>query len=155
MKKEYKTYALLSVVLIVWGLIGFRLVKAINPSGEAQMNEVITEKFSPKTIAERETFDIIADYRDPFLGTIKSKETVVQKKISRPVKKDIPKKNITYTGFIIDQGSNDKLFFVTIDGQQHMVGIKNTVNGVTLIDGTKSFIKVSYFGISEKITLNK
>lgn len=155
MKKQYKTYALLSLVLVVWGLIGFRLVKAINPSTEPQKNATITEKFSPKTITERERFDIIADYRDPFLGTIKTKKSTVNKKISKPIKKDIQKKNITYTGFIIDKGSNDKLFFVTIDGKQHLMGLKNTINDVTIIAGTKSFIKVAYYGTSEKIVLNQ
>jgi hypothetical protein len=152
-KKQYKTYLLLSIVLIVWGLIGYRLIKAVNPSVEPQNTLLIDEKFIPQKIADRERFTIVADYRDPFLGTIKTKEQNAKKKTAKPVKKEIPTKEISYTGFIIDKDSDEKIFFVKIDGQQQMMSLKNTVNEVTLLQGTKSFIRISYGGISKKIIL--
>ena len=110
-------------------------------------------RFVPKEIKEREQFTIVADYRDPFLGTEKTPVTSPKKKISKVIKKEVPKKNISYTGFITDNASKQKIFFVTIDGQQQMMGLKDTFKDVKLTNGTNSYIKVSYNGISEKIIL--
>ncbi|SHK12457.1 hypothetical protein SAMN04488007_2087 [Maribacter aquivivus] len=153
MKKQYKTYLLLAVVLLVWGMIGYKFVSAINPSVESDNSAVTAEKFVPKEIKEREQFAIVADYRDPFLGTMKTPASGRKKKVSKTVKKELPKKNISYTGFITDKASKQKIFFVTIDGQQQMMGLKDTFNEVKLVQGTNSYIKVSYNGISEKIIL--
>ncbi|WP_208295872.1 hypothetical protein [Maribacter caenipelagi] len=143
----------MAVVLLVWGIIGYKFVSALNPTIESNATAVIADKFVPKEIKEREQFTIVAEYRDPFLGTIKNPASNRKKKVSIIVKKDLPKKNIVYTGFITDKGSKQKIFFVTIDGQQQMMGLKDTFKEVKLIQGTNSYIKVSYNGISEKIIL--
>ncbi|WP_437368397.1 hypothetical protein [Maribacter litoralis] len=153
MKKQHKTYLLLAVVLLVWGMIGYKFVSAINPSVESNDKVVVADKFVPKEIKEREQFTIVAEYRDPFLGTIRNPASNRRKKVSIIVKKDLPKKNIVYTGFITDKGSKQKIFFVTIDGQQQMMGLKDTFKEVKLVQGTNSYIKVSYNGILEKIIL--
>ena len=153
MKKQHKTYLLLAVVLLVWGMIGYKFVSAINPAVESDNSVAIAERFVPKEIKEREQFTIVADYRDPFLGTEKTPVTSPKKKISKVIKKEVPKKNISYTGFITDNASKQKIFFVTIDGQQQMMGLKDTFKDVKLTNGTNSYIKVSYNGISEKIIL--
>lgn len=154
MKKQHKTYLLLAVVLLVWGMIGYKFVNAVNPSIENNNNSAVTvEKFVPKEIEEREQFTIVANYRDPFLGTMKNPASNQKKKVSKIVKKDLPKKSIVYTGFITDKGSKQKIFFVTIDGQQQMMSLRDTFKEVKLVQGTKSYIKVSYNGITEKINL--
>lgn len=153
MKKQHKTYLLLAVVLLVWGMIGYKFVSAINPSVENNNTAVTAEKFVTKEIKEREQFTIVADYRDPFLGTMKTPSSSRKKKVSKTVKKELPKKNISYTGFITDKASKQKIFFITIDGQQQMMSLKDTFKEVKLIQGTNSYIKVSYNGISEKIIL--
>ncbi|MEP2236881.1 MAG: hypothetical protein ABJI22_00895 [Maribacter sp.] len=153
MKKQHKTYLLLAVVLLVWGMIGYKFVSAINPSIENNDSAVKAEKFVPKEIKEREQFTIVANYRDPFLGTIKTPASNRKKNVSKTVKKELPKKNINYTGFITDKANKQKIFFVTIDGQQQMMSLKDTFKEVKLVQGTNSYIKVSYNGISEKINL--
>ncbi|WP_218822518.1 hypothetical protein [Maribacter sedimenticola] len=153
MKKQHKTYLLLALVLLVWGMIGYKFVNAINPSTNIPQLVDSSEKFVPKIIKERESFSIVADYRDPFLGTIKKPKSGIRKTAVKPVKKEVPKRNVTYTGFITDKGNNQKIFFVTIDGQQQMMSLNDTYQEVKLVQGTKNYIKVVYKGISEKISL--
>ena len=147
-KKKHKTYLLLALVLLVWGMIGYKFVNAINPSTETPQLVAANEKFVPKKIKERENFSIVADYRDPFLGTVSTPNSGMRKTAVKSVKK-----NITYTGFITDKGNNQKIFFVTIDGQQQMMSLNDTFKEVKLVQGSKSYIKVVYKGNSEKISL--
>jgi hypothetical protein len=152
-KKQHKTYLLLALVLVVWGMIGYHFVNAINPPTKTPQLVASNEKFVPKKIKERENFSIVADYRDPFLGTVKTPNRGMRKTAVKTLKKEVPKKNITYTGFITDKGNNQKIFFVTIDGQQQMMTVNDTFQEVKLVQGTKSYIKVVYKGVSEKIAL--
>ena len=154
MKKQHRTYLLLAFVLLVWGIIGYRFVNAINPSKEDPQVITTNEKFVPKKIKKREDFSIVADYRDPFLGTVKTPTVDKKKTLSKSIQTKIPKKNIVYTGFISDQGTVPNIFFLTIEGQQQMMSLNDTFQEVKLIKGTKSYIMVSYNGSSEKISLN-
>lgn len=153
MKKQHKTYLLLVLVLLVWGMIGYKFVNVINLSTNTPQLVASNEKFVPKKIKEREIFSIVADYRDPFLGTIKKRNSGMRSNAVKSVKKEVPKKHITYTGFITDKGNNQKIFFVTIEGQQQMMSLNDTFHEVKLVQGTKSFIKVVYKGIYEKISI--
>ncbi len=154
MKKQYRTYLLLAFVLLVWGIIVYKFVNAINPSEENPQVLTANEKFIPKRIKKREDFTIVADYRDPFLGTVKTPTVEKKKIVSKPIKIEVPKKNILYTGFISDQGTKPNIFFVTIEGQQQMMSLNETFQDVKLVQGTKSYIRVLYNGSSEKISLN-
>lgn len=155
MKKQHKTYLLLVIVLLVWGIIGFQFVRAINPSTSTTESSARNEKFEPKKIKERDTFSIVADYRDPFLGTVRISEDRPKKTSKKPLEKEIPKKKIAYTGFVTDGSKNQRIYFVTIEGQQLMMDVNDIVHEVKLVKGTKSHIQVSYNGISETISLNQ
>ncbi|CAG2532851.1 hypothetical protein MAR621_03045 [Maribacter dokdonensis] len=154
MKKQHRTYLLLAIVLLVWGIIGYRFVNALNPSKEDPQVITTNERFVPKKIKKREDFSLVADYRDPFLGTVKTPTADKKKPVPKPIQAKVPKKNIVYTGFISDQGTVPNIFFVTIEGQQEMMSLNDTFQEVKLIKGTKSYITVSYNGSSEKISLN-
>lgn len=152
-KKQHKTYVLLALVLLVWGVIGYKVVNVINPSTETSQTASLSGKFVPKQIKEKESFSIVADYRDPFLGTVKTPNKSTRKIAVTSVQKEIPKKKISYTGFITDKGKNQKIFFITIEGQQQMMSLNDTFQDVKLLQGTTNYIKVLYKGTSEKIAL--
>jgi len=157
MKKQNKTYLLLAVVLGIWGSIGFKFLSAVNPSTQEIAQVTSDQIFVPKDIKEREVFSIVADYRDPFLGTVKAPKKVAKKTSKEPVvkKAPIPTKSIQYTGFITDKSSKQKIFFVTIDGQQQMMSLNDTFQEVKLIRGTKSSIRVKYDGRTQNISLTE
>jgi len=156
-KKQNKTYLLLAIVIGIWGIIGFKFLNASNPNGQ-EIAEVTSDQiFVPKQIKEREIFSIAANYRDPFLGTVQAPKKKIKKRTATTIKKKetVPQKLIQYTGFITDSRSNQKIFFVTIDGQQQMMSQNDTFQEVKLIRGTKSSIKVRYNGRTQTIAITQ
>ncbi|MBS9464164.1 hypothetical protein KIM67_17205 [Flagellimonas sp. 389] len=151
MSKNVKTYLLLGLVLAIWGIIGFRILGVFSPEREAV---VAVEKlnFKPKEIVERDTFSILADYRDPFLGTLSAtkKKTGTS---SRPKPPVVAFPNIMYTGLITDQQTKANIFFVTIAGKQFLMQKRGMENEVTLISGNGKHIKVRYKGKLKTIPL--
>lgn len=151
MKNKNKTYLLLAIVLVVWGILGLKIVGAINPEPNEDHITVITEKFVPKAIKKRDTFSIVANYRDPFLGTL-PKGTHKKKRVA-PKKEKLPEKNILYSGSIMDAQTKKRIFFVNIDGQQHMLSKNDAVDEVRLVSGNTNWIKVKYQGKTKTISL--
>lgn len=156
MKKNQKTYLLLALVLTVWGILGFRIVKTVNPSAEELPMATNIGKFRPEVIKQRNTFSIVANYRDPFLGTLpKSNIPKKKKKAVTPKKEVLPDKDIRYTGLIGESTTGKKIFFLTIDGQQQMLNEKGVFNEVELISGSFQKIKVRYNGKTKSIPLTQ
>lgn len=157
MKKQNKTYLLLALVIGVWGIIGFKFFSAVNPSNDQIAQVTSDEVFIPKQIKERETFTILANYRDPFLGTVQApkKKMIKAKTSASKPKKVTPTKSIQYTGFITDKTSKQKIFFVSVDGRQQMMSLNDTFQNVKLIRGSKSDIRVRYEGRTQNISLSE
>jgi hypothetical protein len=153
MKSNKKTYILLTLVLIIWGLLAFRIVKTLNPTEENSDPIQITELDIPKVKIKRDTFSIDGNYRDPFLGT--SPTPIKKRKVTKSKKIEAPKRNITYQGSVALNDSGDRMFFVSIDGQQHVFEKRKKIDGVTLISGDKKSIKVKYKGHQETLTLQQ
>ena len=155
MKKNNKTYLLLAVVIGIWGFIGFRLLNVVNPGPIKNAQIVSNETYVPKQLKARDTFSLALNYRDPFLGAViapkKAKKIVAKKE----VKPKAPEKAISYTGFITDKASQQKIFFLTIEGQQHMMALNDVVQGVKLIQGTKNNVKVRLDGNTRTIALKE
>ncbi len=154
MKKQTKTYVLLGLVALIWGLIGFRILGALSPQ-PAAAPEVSTSSFSPTSVKERDTFSIVANYRDPFLGTLATK---AKKKI--PVRRTAPKEtvpavDIRYTGFITDKNTRQKVFFLSINGQQHLMSAKDKIENVTLLSGTRNTVRVRIGNKLRTVTLTQ
>jgi hypothetical protein len=152
MKKSKKTYALLALVLGIWGFLGFKIVGAMNPDENIPIISAVPKAFTPKEIKKRETFEIAANYRDPFLGTLPKSnlpKKVVRKKVVK--KPALPKKNIAYSGSVGQNGSNNRMYFVSIDGQQHIMSKNESIGEVTLLWGDSESIKVKYPGHTETI----
>jgi hypothetical protein len=153
MKSNKKTYLLLTLVLIIWGLLAFRIVKTLNPTEEKKEPIEITTSDIPEITIKRDTFSISGDYRDPFLGTLPKKTR--KSKISKPKKIEVPKRNITYQGSVALNDSGDRMFFVSVDGQQHVFEKRKEIDGVMLISGDKKSIKIKYKGHRETHTIQQ
>ncbi len=144
----------MALVLGIWGIIGFKVIKVANPAPRS-VNDMGTDGiFVPKQLKKRDTFSIVANYRDPFLGLVHAPKKT-RKTVPKKVKEQASEKIITYTGFITDKASNQKVFFVTIDGQQQMMGLNDIFKEVKLLGGTKDKIKVRYNGSTLNITLKQ
>lgn len=150
MSKQAKTYVLLAVVLVIWGLIGVKVVGALSPDMEAEKLEQPTVVL-PRQNIKKDTFQLIANYRDPFLGTFPKSQTKKKKTVSKQPPK--VKKNIVYSGSVSATDNSGALFFVTIDGQQFVMSKRQEENGVKLLSGNNTSIRVRYDGISETVQL--
>lgn len=150
LNKNIRTYVLLAVVAIIWGIIGFKVVNTVSPDTPEKVSSE-SVGFKPITPLKKDTFGITAQYRDPFLGTWPKKK---KGNPTAMAKKNIaPKRNITYTGSIANKDQKKNIFFVTIEGKQSLMKIGQTVNEVKLVSGSAKHIRVRYNGRAETITL--
>ncbi len=142
MKKQTKTYLLLGLVLCIWGAIAVQFFGGINKE------ELLIEKnqkvnFIPIPKQDRDTFSILADYRDPFLGTFQKKKASIKRE-QRPPKTAEPEVLIEYTGLVMDADAKNQIFFMSIDGEQLLMKKGQKLKAVTLISGTKDKVKIRY-----------
>ena len=108
MKKNTKTYILLTIVLGIWGVLGYQIVGAFDADKPELALTKATEAYVPKTLKKRDTFSITAHYRDPFLGTMPRSKTVKKKNKTKVTKPEEPKRAITYSGSVSQNSSNKK-----------------------------------------------
>ena len=154
MQQKRKTYLLLALVVVVWGILGFRIVKTLSPDSETNPVIVSTTDFSIPEI-KNDSFAIRANYRDPFLGTsAKSDKPAKTKKKLKKIPQ-LPKIPVVYSGSMAENGKKGRMFLVTINGKQHLMKVNQTVEKVRLLKGNKQTITVRYPGHTETIALQK
>jgi len=154
-KNNKKTYLLLAVVLAIWGVLGYRIVGSMSSDKVQNNDAALMETYIPKKVKKKDTFVILANYRDPFLGTMPKKSETKKKRKVVPEKVELPKKNIKYSGSVSQSNSNNRMFFISVEGQQYVLSKKQEIDGVRLISGNGQQIKVRYNGRTETITLTE
>lgn len=154
MHKNTKTYLLLAAVLLIWGIIGYRVFSGNSDATEAEAN---FEKSALRSLPtqEKDTFSILADYRDPFLGTFPKKTVKKTKRSTKPKKALEPEIKVQFTGLVTDKDSKQKIFFVSINGQQHLMGVKDEIQNVRLLSGTSTSISIWANGKTRTIDLQE
>ena len=143
----------MGLVLVIWGIIGYRILSTISPEPNEPL--VLAETvLKPLEKIKRDTFSITADYRDPFLGTLRRPGIKKKAKRNRPKKEhfDI---DVRYTGSMLNSNSGQRIFFVTINGQQSLMEKGKQAQGVSLVNGSERTITVRYKGILKKIELQQ
>tara|TARA_R110000796_G_scaffold81456_2_gene179406 strand:- start:4196 stop:4660 length:465 start_codon:yes stop_codon:yes gene_type:complete len=154
MQKNTKTYVLLALVLLIWGIVGYKLMNW-GASEELMATPIPVVDFKPKPQKEKDTFRIVAHYRDPFLGTALNSETASKIKKAKPKIEEPPMIAIVYTGSITDSSTKQKIFFVTVNGQQQIMKPKDSFSEVKLLSGSSEQIKVEYHHKQMTIPLQK
>lgn len=143
---------LLGFVVLVWGSIGFKLLNVFSPDTGTAVVVEKTIQFTPKNPAPKDTFSILAAYRDPFLGTV---STLPKKK--QPPQKPKPKPvvfpTIRYTGSIANPYTKSPVFFVTIAGNAYLMKKGDKNDGITLVRGTDTTLSIRYKGTLKTIPL--
>ncbi len=154
MKSKRNTYILLSAVLVLWGVIGYRVFASMNPPIENNSGVVKTEKFQPKEIIAKETYIIQANYKDPFLGTMEKpkKKTRV---ISKQKKQKIVFPNVEYKGVFSSSIKKNTVYLIIINSKKEMFKIKEVYQNVRLLQGDKEKVTVKYKTEKQTFYLNK
>lgn len=157
LKNKKALYVLVPVVLIIWGMIGYRIYKGMSDDTP----DFLVEQTNMQPIVEMlepDTFSIIAEYRDPFLGKIRSPKPRVNQTKKKPVQ--VKKKpepvliwpSITYGGMIKNQKTNKLIAMVKINGKDNLMAVGNVVSEVRLVKVYPDSIKVA-LGKVEKMVV--
>jgi len=157
MKNKKNIYILLPAVLLVWGLLGYRIFSTVNPSIKKQQTVAASNNFKPQLLQESETFTINADYRDPFLGTVAQKKISKTKKIAKTITKKpkVPFPSIMYKGLVSSKKKNQQVFLISINGQQFFFKKNSTKNEVKLLRGSSKQVVLQFQGQQQTFTLEK
>jgi hypothetical protein len=136
MKSKKLVYGLLILVLLIWGIIAYRIVSALKKDKPAVMPANKAHALI-KSDTETKDFEIVANYRDPFLGQLVKKETGKVISTVKPAPKKIPVSTlvwpqIKFGGIIRNQQSKQPLALVTINGKEKIMKEKETVFEITL-----------------------
>lgn len=145
MKNKKNIYILIPVVVLVWGLIGYRIFAGINPSAVEHTKIEQRTVFKPEQLVENRNFTIEANYRDPFLGTLENQYSNKPKKKKIKVKKEeVVFPDIQYKGMFKPGNHGKTVFLIEIDGSQLMFKLKEEHHEVKLLKGDKEQIVVKY-----------
>ncbi|NAS32034.1 hypothetical protein GTQ40_13695 [Flavobacteriaceae bacterium R38] len=155
MKNKRNTYILLVLVLVVWGMIGYRIFSSLGSDNNAVQTKNVTVNFKPKAIKDQDTFSIGNYSRDPFLGTFKIKPKPVKKRQISAVKKEIQWPAVRYSGLIGAVNSDQQIYFVFVDNVQYLMKLKDEMNGVKLLKASKERITVSFQKQQKTITIDQ
>lgn len=150
MKNKTKTYILLTLVLGIWGVVGYKVLSVAIPTLPNMAQQNIDVNFNPKIRTEIDTFSIKMVNRDPFLGTLLVKKKSVPKKI-KP-KMALVWKPIIYHGNVSKQDGKAKVFIISIDNQQHLMKLGQIINEVKLVGGNNKSVILSYKGNRKTIS---
>ncbi|MEP3208641.1 MAG: hypothetical protein ABJN95_05605 [Maribacter sp.] len=154
MHKNTKTYLLLTAVLLIWGIIGYKVFSGNSDVTEAEASFKKSPLRSLPTQV-KDTFSILTDYRDPFLGTFPKKKVKKTKRTSKLKKTAEPEIKIQFTGLVTDKNSKQRIFFVNINGQQHLMSVKDEIQKVQLLSGTSTSIRVRANGKTRIIDIQE
>ncbi len=130
MKGNGLKYGLIAAVLVVWGLIVYKLFfKTTSP---ATVDPVITYEETEAATHLPDTLILVANYRDPFLGKAPKKKTVTQPvngsanrknntKKQVVAKQETPWPKIKYGGMVKNQNSEKVVALVQINGTDRLM----------------------------------
>lgn len=150
MSKNSQTYILLGIVLLIWGIIGFRILGAISSEPEATLPQK-RMAFKQIELTPQDTFSVKADYRDPFLGTLSIKKA--KKKGRKIVKTQTFDREVRYTGSMVNNSSGKRIYFITINGQQYLLEKGKQAMEVLLVSGNEQHVTIKYKGMVKRIGL--
>jgi hypothetical protein len=161
MKNKSVTYLLGAVVLLIWGLVFYRFFSAANEDDlPIPVSAYSTSKVN-KSNTEADSFELISDYRDPFLGQWTgginadiNNAPKVRKKVAKVVAPivvapPIDWSFVTYLGTIHGKQSKKKLAILKLNDREMMVGDNDKVGELTVLKIGKDSVLVSFQGVSK------
>jgi len=83
MKSKSLTYFLIAGVMAIWGIVFYRLYTSVSTNEDTSTNDFKLQKNVMKKDASTDSFQLVANYRDPFLGTL----VLIQNKVLTRKKK--------------------------------------------------------------------
>jgi hypothetical protein len=168
MKGKKMTYILLGGVVLIWGLVFMRIYNSLF-SDSRVISSSRAVSYKAHNYEGKDTFELIASYRDPFIGTVQQRIrnsavfTGTESSIkSKPKESSKPKEPeviidwsvISYIGLIKNPGSNKNVSLMKIKGREYLMKEGDISDDVKLIINFKDSVKVLYSGKEKFIKRN-
>ncbi len=153
MKNKKLTYLLGLVVLVVWGMIIYRIFSAVGGSDDdpaMTTAKPVKEAYNDFSIP-KDTTHLLLNYRDPFGLVIKKDTTRLISKRSRertplPAPRPMDWSFIHYSGYMLNPATKKLIALVSINGQNTTLAEGQSKFEVKLVRNMRDSIKISYQG---------
>jgi hypothetical protein len=157
MKNKKSIFILLPAVLLIWGVVLFKVFGVLKPSDSNDLERKETVHFVPDKIVAKEKIELNIDYRDPFLGTFEIEKK--EKKIVR-VQSVIPQEEVVfpvieYKGSFSGSNNANTVYLLVIDGAREMFKLKETHREIKLLQGDKEKTVVRFKSVKKTIILQQ
>lgn len=135
MKNKATTYFMVAVVAIIWGIVVYKIF--FNTDSDATEEILLPVKAMVKDTSKVETYELLADYRDPFLtsaGRPLMRDTAARVKKVEPkpvVQKMVAWPTVGYKGVITSKSK--KLGIVIINNAQKLVEPGDSVSQILVL----------------------
>mgnify|MGYP003667014337 CR=1 FL=1 len=149
LKGKKATYILLSVIVLIWAIIGYRYFTHFSDQPTRELSFETTYKVPSSK--QNESFDLLPTLKDPFLGTTRSTPSMTTKTTPKKVLTNFPQ--VAYKGMLESGKGKAKVFLIDINGQQHLMTIGEEMQGVKLLSATNQKVVVQFEGTSKEISL--
>ncbi len=131
MKNTKITYLLIGIVILIWGIIVFRLVSTVTDDHTTKTK--YSNNIARKEKEINENYKLKLNYRDPFLGKSYKKELPKRKIIKKPII-TVPTINldgIQLKGVI--RNNKHKIAIVNFNGQEQLIKEGDTYNNIRFV----------------------
>jgi hypothetical protein len=153
MKKKTINYVLGFAVLLIWGMIFYKLINAawgdddVLPAPTVHHQEKVYDDFAVK----KDTAKLTLNYRDPFklsiaptIDTTKRPAVVKSKMISSPIPAKTDWSFIKYSGYIANPTTKKIISILVINGRSAMLSEGETAENVRLLKNMRDSVKISF-----------
>lgn len=133
LKGKGSLYILFPLVVIIWGIIIYKIVKVFE---DKPVTFRVTQMSEEERVTEisKDTFSLLPQEQDPFLGhTYKKPENSKPSKAANSATGKVEWPEIVYLGLVSDTGKASTIHVVQINGKQFLLEKGNTADGVKLL----------------------
>ncbi len=161
MKNKRMTYVLVVAVLIVWGIIAYRILSGLDHNDEyiADHNKTFVKEKYDDYAMSKDTSHLLLNYRDPF-GLSAPPDTIPKTKekifiaLSKSPKANFNWNFIKYCGFVRNPGTKKLIAILTINGKNTMLAEGETAENVKLLKNFKDSVMIVFNKQTKFITMN-
>jgi hypothetical protein len=158
-KNKVLTYILVVVMLLVWGMIIYRIVAAYSGgTDEGYVPPAVAKEVFNDYAVARDTSPLLLNYRDPFGLAVKKDTANRSPKVrSTAVHTGVnPAMSfnwsvVRYSGYIKNPGSKKLIAFMHINGRAAEMGEGETIDQFKLIRNLKDSVLVKHGGQTKYI----
>ena len=155
MKNKKLVYLLIALTVVVWGLVFYRIFHYVNENETPAVALKDKHAAGDKQGAYADTFKLMLDYRDPFLGNGSANDEDAEPKknndghqkekvIAEQKNTNINWPVLYYGGIVKNEGTKNMVIILNINGKSHLMKPGETVKDCKLLNVYHDSASVSF-----------